>query len=100
LIFDSPSLGAVASYLRAKLVADEEEETELPVFADLSRLESDLSSTVPDRDTRESITRRLQAILSNWIENLDSAEQEADIEFQSAPLDEVFAFLDGEDDLL
>jgi hypothetical protein len=46
---------------------------------------------------REDITRRLQAILSKWIETQSAPEPEnAAIKFQSATPDEVFEFLDKE----
>jgi hypothetical protein len=46
---------------------------------------------------RMGITRRLQAILSKWMEAPGSAEpEEADMEFDSATPDEVFDFLDKE----
>jgi len=93
LIFDCPTLGAVASYLRAELMPDQADNPE-PVLTELSQLESVLSGLQPDPGLRENVTRRLQAMLSNWIEADETAAPEGGIEFQSASLDEVFEFLD------
>jgi acyl carrier protein len=96
LIFDCPSPGAVAGYLRAELVADEAA-APLPVMADLDQLESALSAVAPDCDIREDITGRLQTLLSKWLEAQGAAETEdAGIEFDSATPGEVFDFLDEE----
>jgi NADPH:quinone reductase-like Zn-dependent oxidoreductase/NADP-dependent 3-hydroxy acid dehydrogenase YdfG len=94
LIFDRPTLAAVADYLRAELIPAEAV-IQPPAFAELDRLESALSGLTGDRDARENITRRLQAMLSNWIDAQSAETRESDIEFQSASLDEVFDFLDG-----
>jgi acyl carrier protein len=93
LIFDCPTLGAVASYLRAELIPDQADDP-APVLTELSQLESVLSGIQPDPELRESVTRRLQAMLSNWIEASDTAAPGGGIEFGSATLDEVFEFLD------
>ena len=95
LIFDYPTLAAVAAYLRAEIIPAEADGP-APVFTEIDQLESSLSSLAYDGGLRADITRRLQAMLSNWMETQDAAEQESVIEFQSAPLDEVFAFLDEE----
>jgi hypothetical protein len=51
----------------------------------------------PGSGLREDITRRLQTILSKWIEAQGAVESEdAGIEFESATPDEVFDFLDEE----
>jgi NADPH:quinone reductase-like Zn-dependent oxidoreductase/malonyl CoA-acyl carrier protein transacylase/acyl carrier protein len=96
LIFDCPTPGAVAGYLRAALVPDEAV-VRAPVAAELDQLESALSHVALDHDTRADITKRLQNILSKWMraQRAPTAKGTA-IEFQSATADEVFDFLDKE----
>ncbi|MFH9419142.1 type I polyketide synthase [Streptomyces sp. NPDC017529] len=95
LIFDYPTPVAVATWLRTEFIEDEA--VSVPILDDLDRLESSLSSSAPDQETSESITRRLQKILSQWIEKQGGAESESEeVELQSATPDEVFEFLDKE----
>ena len=94
LIFDYPTLAAVAAYLRAELISDQPATP--PVLAELDQLASSLSGLAPDSDLRADITRRLQVMLSSWMKTQSAAESEGPIEFQSATPDEVFAFLDKE----
>ncbi|MBV6699438.1 SDR family NAD(P)-dependent oxidoreductase [Kitasatospora aureofaciens] len=96
LIFDYPTPVAVAAWLRTELVPDEA--ASVPVLDDLDRLESSLSgSAAPDQDTSERITRRLQSILSKWIEKQGAAESgSGEVELESATPDQVFEFLDKE----
>ncbi|MEV0375992.1 beta-ketoacyl reductase, partial [Streptomyces sp. NPDC050636] len=95
LIFDYPTPVAVATWLRTELIEDEA--VSVPILDDLDRLESSLSSSAPDQEIGESITRRLQKILSQWIEKQGGAESESEeVELQSATPDEVFEFLDKE----
>jgi len=98
LIFDWPTPIAVADYLLAEMAPDESAVSiSAPIFTELSQLESSLLNMPSDYDMRESITRRLQVILSNWVETQAVTEPEnAAIEFQSATADEVFKFLDEE----
>jgi acyl carrier protein/NADP-dependent 3-hydroxy acid dehydrogenase YdfG len=99
LVFDHPSPVALAAYLRAAISpGDGGEGTAVPVFTDLDQLEAKLSALPSDHDLRGSVTRRLQAILSKWIEaDGNQAEPEsAAIELRSATPDELFDFLDKE----
>jgi acyl carrier protein len=96
LIFDCPTPGAVAGYLRAELVADEVD-TRLPVMADLDQLESALSAMAPGCDMREDITERLQTILSKWMKAQRALKSRSTAsELRSATPDELFDFLDTE----
>jgi candicidin polyketide synthase FscB len=95
LIFDCPTPGAVAGYLRAELVADDA--ALLPAFADLDHLEALLSAMPPGCDERDDITRRLQTMLSKWLKAQGTAKpKEPAVELRSATPDEVFDFLDKE----
>ncbi|MFF1796478.1 beta-ketoacyl reductase, partial [Kitasatospora sp. NPDC058263] len=95
LIFDYPTPVAVAAWLRTELAPDEADS--VPVLDDLDRLESSLSGPAPDQDTSERITRRLQSLLSKWIEKQGEAESgSGEVELESATPDQVFEFLDKE----
>ncbi|MFI6093843.1 type I polyketide synthase [Streptomyces sp. NPDC051218] len=95
LIFDYPTPVAVATWLRTEFIEDEA--VSVPILDDLDRLESSLSSSAPDQEMSEGITRRLQSILSQWIGKQGGAESESEeVELQSATPDEVFEFLDKE----
>jgi acyl transferase domain-containing protein len=97
LIFDYPDPTALAGYLRMEMTQDDAA-IQAPVFAELDRLESSLSSMTPNSATDKDITRRLQVLLSKWVRahGADAAvgEPAGDIEFASATADEVFDFLD------
>jgi len=95
LIFDCPTPGAVAGFLRAELVADTAAVP--PVLADLDQLESALSAMPPGSGLREDITRRLQTILSKWLKAQGAAKPgSAAVELRAATPDEIFDFLDKE----
>ncbi|MFD7432781.1 type I polyketide synthase [Streptomyces sp. NPDC059818] len=95
LIFDYPTPVAVAAWLRTEFIEDEA--VSVPILDDLDRLESSLSGQAPDQEIGESVTRRLQSILSKWIEKHGGAGSgNEEVEFNSATHDEVFEFLDKE----
>ncbi|MFF7756288.1 SDR family oxidoreductase, partial [Streptomyces sp. NPDC007971] len=95
LIFDYPTPVELATWLRAELV--QEEAVSVPILDELDRLESSLADSATDHDMSESITRRLQSILSRWIEKQGGSESESEkVEFRSATPDQVFEFLDKE----
>ena len=97
LIFDYPDPTALAGYLRTEMTQDDAA-IQAPVFAELDRLESSLSSMTPNSATDKDITRRLQVLLSKWVRahgaDAPVGEPAGDIEFASATADEVFDFLD------
>jgi acyl carrier protein len=97
LIFDYPTPRAVAGYLRAEIVPDEQATDQPLAAAELDQLETALSGISPDSDARDDITRRLQAILSRFMKSQRTTEPDkTGIEFDSATPDEVFDFLDKE----
>jgi acyl transferase domain-containing protein/NADPH:quinone reductase-like Zn-dependent oxidoreductase/acyl carrier protein len=98
LIFDWPTPTAVAEYLGAEMIEDPgEANAQAPILTELEQLESSLSGIPADSDLRETVTRRLQVMLSKWVETQPAAEPEgAAIEFGSATAEEVFSFLDDE----
>jgi acyl transferase domain-containing protein/NADPH:quinone reductase-like Zn-dependent oxidoreductase/NADP-dependent 3-hydroxy acid dehydrogenase YdfG/acyl carrier protein len=95
LIFDYPTPRAVAEHVWAGIAPDETP-VRAPAVTELDQLESALSSIPSDSDTRDDITRRLQAILSRWMSTHTAKPEDSVMEFQSATPDEVFDFLDKE----
>ncbi|GAA2477717.1 hypothetical protein GCM10010276_12520 [Streptomyces longisporus] len=96
-VFDYPTPVALAAFLRSELVGDEEAAE--PIFGELDRLEAGLAKSASDHEVHENITRRLQSILSRWIEKQgDDSEfgSEKTVELESATPDQVFEFLDKE----
>ncbi|MGO4462806.1 type I polyketide synthase [Streptomyces sp. M-16] len=98
MVFDYPTPGALAGYLRGRLLdgagTRREEATTDSVHGDLDRIESDLLSLTPGQDERKDLTRRLEALLSRW----KDAQAAADAESVSGKLDaasdeEIFAFI-------
>ena len=64
LVFDQPTPGALARFLRTEI--DPDSDPADSVFDELYRLEAALAATVPDDDTRTRIARRLEALLETW----------------------------------
>jgi acyl transferase domain-containing protein/NADPH:quinone reductase-like Zn-dependent oxidoreductase/NADP-dependent 3-hydroxy acid dehydrogenase YdfG/acyl carrier protein len=96
LVFDFPTLEAAARYLRTEMLLGEAE-APVPVFAELDQLESSLAGLAQGYARREEITKRLQIMLSRWIESKGAAENgTVTTDFESATPDEVFGFLDKE----
>ncbi|AGL16003.1 modular polyketide synthase [Actinoplanes sp. N902-109] len=95
LVFDYPTPEVLGTWLRTEFVTDDT--VPVPILADLDRLEADLSSPPDDQQLSESITKRLQSILSRWLEQQGAADVESDdIELESATPDQLFDFLDKE----
>ncbi|MGE7390494.1 type I polyketide synthase [Streptomyces sp. NPDC004126] len=98
MVFDYPTPGALAGYLRGLLLdggaTRREEATTESVHGDLDRIESDLLSLAPGQEEGRNLTRRLEALLSRW----KDAQAAADAESVSGKLDaasdeEIFAFI-------
>ncbi|WP_404820797.1 type I polyketide synthase [Streptomyces malaysiensis] len=108
LIFDHPTPGAVAAYLRGEIVPDEAAGG-AAVFEELDKLETALTGTAPDNITRARITMRLRSLLAKWNESDGTAvtaepaaaapsqgpaENTVDADqLQSASDEELFAFI-------
>lgn len=99
LVFDYPNPEALAGYVRTLLVPADASAGPGSIHDELDRLESSLGAADSDPALHRDVTRRLQSILSHWIEARGSSagpDDGADIEFGSATPDEVFDFLDNE----
>jgi acyl transferase domain-containing protein len=96
VVFDHPNAVALAGWLRSELVGDEESAE--PIFGELDRLEASLEKSASEHEVRENVTRRLQGILSRWIEKQGGSEfgSEETVELESATPDQLFEFLDRE----
>ncbi|MCX4852217.1 phosphopantetheine-binding protein, partial [Streptomyces canus] len=96
VVFDYPTPVALAALLRAELVGDEEASE--PIFDELDQLEASLAKSTAEHEVHENVTRRLQGILSRWIEKQGDSEFESEkpVELESATPDQLFEFLDKE----
>jgi acyl carrier protein len=96
VVFDYPNPVALAALLRTELVGDEEASE--PIFDELDQLEASLAKSTAEHEVHENVTRRLQGILSRWIEKQGDSEFESEkpVELESATPDQLFEFLDKE----
>jgi polyene macrolide polyketide synthase len=97
LIFDYPTTTALAAHLLGELVQDGMA-TELPVEAELDKLERMLASVASDDAGRTRVAARLQALLSGLGDpaiggNTDAVE---DTDLESVTDDEMFDLIDRE----
>jgi hypothetical protein len=108
LVFDYPNPVVLAEHLRTQLLPDSASGG-ASILDDLAGLEASLAALsgradgtdgAADAGTRRDVTRRLQGILSRWLEAQEDGsapEEESGTEFgSSATRDEVFDFLDNE----
>jgi hypothetical protein len=106
LIFDWPNSAAVAEHLRDLMFEDEPALARPAILDELDRLEAGLEAGLDelaaDRDGSAEVTRRIQALLSRWIDG-QGAEPDAaagdgagPVDLGQATPDEVFEFLDRE----
>ncbi|WP_202238203.1 type I polyketide synthase [Actinacidiphila reveromycinica] len=95
LVFDYPTPQAVAAHLLAEMGTDGSEHP--AVLAELDQIQAGLAGLDPDQETADSITRRLQKMLSSWMSAQGTPESDGtSLELTSATQDEVFDFLDRE----
>ncbi|MBB4919037.1 type I polyketide synthase [Streptosporangium saharense] len=107
LLFDHPTPVALAGLLASRLAPAAEEGT--GVFAELDALEAALTDAELDAEAGRRVTARLETLLSKWREFRGSgvsvrgvpvpaatATVEADLELQSASIDEVLSLIDAE----
>ncbi|MCC3773904.1 SDR family NAD(P)-dependent oxidoreductase [Streptomyces sp. UNOB3_S3] len=97
LIFDYPTLTALAEHLVSQLVGEDGPDTSSSLLAELDRLDSALASTEPDALTRTAVSNRLLQTLERWRGSaVETAGTEVAERIGSASEDEIFAFIDNE----
>ena len=93
MIFDYATAEALAEYLRSQLCQD----AAIPVLAQLDRFEEAVAKLSAQEIERDSITARLQAVLSGLNEILGLAEvANVGARLQGASADDVLDFIDKE----
>ncbi|MET8704718.1 SDR family NAD(P)-dependent oxidoreductase, partial [Kitasatospora sp. NPDC004723] len=92
VLFDYPTPAALAAHLRTEVVPEESSSVDLPVMAELDRIESDLAALVPD--ARTGLAARLKEVLLKLGELDDSTDTAEKLD--SATDDEIFDFIDKE----
>ncbi|WP_444545005.1 SDR family NAD(P)-dependent oxidoreductase [Streptomyces cirratus] len=97
MIYDHPSPAALAGHLHSELCQGENA-GELPVLAQLDRLEQAAAALAADEIEATRITARLQSLLTRLTATLDATAGAQGIEEQleSASADDIFAFIDNE----
>ena len=96
VVFDHPTLGALADHIHAT-IAPAEVDQSAKAIADLAQLESTLLQLPGDCTDRGAITERLQALLERWraVTQPDTrSASPAATQLASASTDEIFAFID------
>ncbi|MFD7258926.1 type I polyketide synthase [Streptomyces sp. NPDC059874] len=99
MIYDHPSPGALSAHLWSELCQDADG-GELPVLAQLDRLEAAAATLAAEDIEATRITARLQSLLARLTGTLDaktgSAGQAIGDQLETASADDVFAFIDNE----
>ncbi|MFJ2276535.1 type I polyketide synthase [Streptomyces sp. NPDC087866] len=99
MIYDHPSPGALAGHLWSELCQDDSL-GELPVLAQLDRLEEAASALAAEDIEATRITARLQSLLTRLTGTLDAQNgdsgQKVGDQLEAASADDVFAFIDNE----
>ncbi|MEU9305741.1 type I polyketide synthase [Streptomyces sp. NPDC048269] len=98
MIYDHPSPGALAAHLWSELCQDDSA-GELPVLAQLDRLEEAAAALAAEEIEATRITARLQSLLARLTGTLDATAGGAHgigEQLESASADDVFAFIDNE----
>ncbi|WP_330239525.1 type I polyketide synthase [Streptomyces sp. NBC_00525] len=99
MIYDHPSPGALAGHLWAELCQGDSL-GELPVLAQLDRLEEAAAALAAEDIEATRITARLQGLLTRLTTTLDAQHgdggQKVGDQLEAATADDVFAFIDNE----
>ena len=95
-VFDYPTTTALASFLRQSVVPDAPEE--LPLLAELDKVESMLTGSAVAEDEHARITARLEAVLARWREVREAAAGGVAVieKLEGSSDDEVFDFIGKE----
>jgi Phosphopantetheine attachment site len=95
LVFDHPTPAAISEYLWAEEFTGKD--PQVPLLAELDKLESLLSESTPDGATHELIATRLRGFLSKWSNTDVQATNQAVVQkIKSASDEEIFEFINKE----
>ncbi|MFH8979114.1 type I polyketide synthase, partial [Streptomyces sp. NPDC017890] len=98
MVFDHPSPAVLAGHILAELVPHTGT-AQVPVLAELDRLEAAVATAEADEHTRVRVTQRLQLLLAKWTgagAEPGREEQSAAERLDSATPEDVFDFIDNE----
>ncbi|MBM7172496.1 SDR family NAD(P)-dependent oxidoreductase, partial [Streptomyces sp. G44] len=98
MVFDHPSPAVLAAHLLAELVPHTGA-GDVPLLAELDRLEAAVATAEADEQTRVRVTQRLQLLLAKWTEagaEPASREQSTAERLDTATPEDVFDFIDNE----
>ncbi|MDT3398035.1 SDR family NAD(P)-dependent oxidoreductase [Streptomyces sp. B1866] len=96
LVFTYPTPTALVRFLLDEIQPGQDG-ADLPVFGELEQLEANLAVLAPDDETRDKITKRLEALLWKWSGDAGGTEGViARDALDSASDDEMFALIDRE----
>ncbi|WP_190143942.1 type I polyketide synthase, partial [Streptomyces glebosus] len=95
VLFDHPTVSALADYLGSRLAVDA---TQAPtgVLADLDRIESALAALPAGSADSGTIDLRLEALLRTWRQGRDTDTNDVGSDLTNASDDELFTVLDDE----
>jgi acyl carrier protein len=99
VVFDHPTPAALTEFLLDVIAPDSAGPLVSPVLAELDKLEDVLSSVAREDGSRDTITVRLQTILSRWMEAWDGSGITAtapDTALEEASTAELLAFIDNQ----
>jgi acyl carrier protein len=92
LVFDHPTITAVAEYLNAQILGDGP--TVAPVLGEVDRLDAMLAA-LSDGADRESVTTRLRSLLLKWTDSAQESDTVAS-RIGSSSAEEMFDFIDND----
>ncbi|MFJ1709858.1 SDR family NAD(P)-dependent oxidoreductase, partial [Kitasatospora sp. NPDC088346] len=95
LVFDYPNPTALAEYLRAEIVGDDESAA-APALAELDSLDRTLSAIAADDADRARVTARLQALLAKWNAADDPADEVDEDELDDVSADDLLDLINKE----
>ncbi|WPB93150.1 type I polyketide synthase [Streptomyces malaysiensis] len=99
LVFDHPTPSVLAGVLRADLLGEDTTQ-ELPVLAEIDKLEFALSGVSDDASERERVTARLEALLRTWNETENavggSGADDGELGLDEASAEDIFDIINNE----
>ncbi|MFG2774978.1 SDR family NAD(P)-dependent oxidoreductase [Streptomyces sp. NPDC048350] len=96
LIFDHPNAARLADHLLENLVVEDTRTGPAALLAELDRLDTALSATGPEDETRARVVARLHALLARYDAGDDTGAVGTAADFDAAGDEELFAFIDNE----